>query len=684
MLAKMHIQGETDLRRGIRSLRHYGLIGMVAILSIIGIRGVMYNERVESRLHHAAKYKSERTSNAPQASDKGDYQPSSLRAGLALSSTSSDALAQKPQPKSHQLQLGLHFLAHWAHEDPFIDRMKLQGYPDDWKWVFNFQNDFWNTAKAAEKGFIDPISGDLLAPPPGTLIVQSPMILPGHQKFPEHYRGEWVFEWTGRAEASLPLADINVLSNERTEVNAQPGGKLIFRMPPRPTKETPRIHFRNVKGPLGALRLYRQRDATLLANGAIWAPEFVNLVRRYEVIRTMLPQDINETPITRWAEVATPQDTYFIHREPVPAPAQRPQHGRYGIPYEWLLDLAIQTDTDLWLHVPLQIGSDRTHHDTNGNADQLFSHALRNGQSIIESPAWDEYADELAKRIMTSGYPKDRPLYVELGNEVWNFAWAFTLATRYSDGIGKSFSMQENYRYGYGALTARLTLALEKALTDSGYKPTYIIASQTANPQTTTDAYRGFRDYLSQKNVPPSRLLPRTGVALTTYHGGADAYRTLIRPRSGESLVDAWEREIRNDPSGLRQRLHDHYTQSPANIVLTKNWIVNRWKAHQKAASEFGAALIGAYEGGSHDQPPPELAESETFLTWWRDYHWGPMGSDVVRQVNQEIIDAFPGVILSNFIGVSESGLWQSPWNDGHYGEQNAMIDMWKEFQSRK
>ena len=254
--------------------------------------------------------------------------------------------------------------------------------------------------------------------------------------------------------------------------------------------------------------------------------------------------------------------------------------------------------------------------------------------------------------------PLDGQLYLEFGNEVWNYAWPFFLNSSYAEGIGEG-----NVRRGYGLLVARMIDAVDR----TGLGVTYVVASQTAAPESTGIALEAIR----AAGVDMSRIK----LALTSYHGGPDAYREIVTQEAGESLVAAWEREILLDPEGLKQRLHHRYTMTDA--LFSKRWIVDRWAEHVSIADVYGVKLLGAYEGGSHDTPPNELATSQVFLDWWTDYHWGSVGADVVRQVNQAIIDRYPGVMLSNFDGRGRIGQPALPWIDGAPGAVNPMIEVW-------
>lgn len=73
--------------------------------------------------------------------------------------------------------------------------------------------------------------------------------------------------------------------------------------------------------------------------------------------------------------------------------------GSMGAPYEMVIDLANQSDSDLWLNVP--VGAD------------------------------DEYVRQLAT-LMHDELNEDRVLYVELGNELWNWDYPYAIGREYA------------------------------------------------------------------------------------------------------------------------------------------------------------------------------------------------------------------------------------------------------------
>ncbi len=659
----------------IKKLSLASLLGITILGLLIGARAFLHNKRVD---RHAVKLIEEQSLSAKidatlaRRSGEASAQTVSYTSNSLTKKTATMATLT---PQKHQLQINPGYLAEWSAEDQFINYMKAKGYPDDYRWQFIFEGSYWNTKQADEAGFIDRTTGDPKKLPSGIIELQGPVMLFGYTKFPDWHAGDWVVTWEGDGEAYIYNPKIKVKSSKQTVS----GGRMVLSVP-RSGAEPFRVRFRDLKSPIRNLKLYRLRHEADVKKGHIWNPDFINHIKQYDIVRTMVLQDTNSSPARSWADIAKPDDPHFLYKGPVISDLERSAYGRYGLPFEFLFDLSKQSNTALWLSIPAQIGSTLDYTTLNGDVQKLLPHAQKNARAIVASPAWDEFAEEFKTRLIKGNYPKDKPLYIELGNEIWNYGWPFTISSKYVEGIAKGFKPDENLRYGYGILSARMMIAFETALDGTGYTPIYVIGSQTANPDMTRAAYRGLVAYLQSHDIQPESWIARTGVALTTYHGSHEAYQNLITPRTGETLRAAWEREIKLDPERLKRLIHAYYTRSSANVASSKAWVLQNWRAHRKIAQEFGAPLIGAYEGGSHDVPPQELGDSEIFNAWWTDYHWGPWGAEVVREINQAIIDEFPTAILSDFSGMGKIGEWQTPWIDGHYGEPTAMMEMWREF----
>ncbi len=308
--------------------------------------------------------------------------------------------------------------------------------------------------------------------------------------------------------------------------------------------------------------------------------------------------------------------------------------------------------------------------------------AAKNVKETLASPEWDIFAKEFVDRYLASGYPLSRPLYVEMANEIWNFASPFIVSSNYAIGIGQGVKPEWKIGHGYGVLTARSMVALEKEFARRKVKPNiiYVVASHTADQGRTKQALDGITAYLKLMGEDPSKYLPKTGVAVTNYYGNFDSIsKALFGVAAPAQYAPLWIKAIDEDPDALAKRVSDLLKDGPPNVKLTSAWVVARWTAHKKFAEQAGSRFIGAYEGGSHLVPPKELVDSKPFLQWWANYHWGEEGADVGRKVNRDLIEAFPGAIIANYKSIGRPGP-SNPWIDGHVAKPTPMLKMWDEF----
>lgn len=547
-------------------------------------------------------------------------------------------------------------------------------------WAIRFvDGEDWDELRATEEGYLDDATGLPVALPENARHARGPFIAQGRRYFPEYYAGDYIFEWDGDAYGFI---------------NGQPRGlqrregdnRLRFQVSSTSNKSLSPRFSRIGDGGVTGVRVYRAEHEALVRAGEIWTPEFIDYVKHYDILRTMDMQHTNASPVRSFDDVARPEDAVYGRGFRVRWSAPK----RYGFPYELLFDLGVKSERSVWLHIPPQIGSPKHQADPSLRLDdnpkvvdpkKLKKLARANVDAILASPEWEKFAASFVDRLVASGYPSDRPLYIELGNEIWNFAFPFTLHTNYVWGVGQGVNPKWGVRQGYGVLTARWMRALEAELSERGlaYNIVYVIASRTGGPGVTTQAYAGLKAHLRANGLTPSDYIQKTGVAIASYHFAGRLYdRKFFGELKGADLVARWEEEIRKDPEGLKKRLHDYFVDGPQNDSGTRRWILWRWRLQDEAVRKIGARLIGAYEGGSNNRPPKALLNSPVFAAWWKEYHWGPYGADVVRQVNAALIEEFPDVILANYGGLGAIG--QMPWPDGHYAEDTAMLRMWDEF----
>jgi len=586
----------------------------------------------------------------------------------------SAASAAEESPRNYQLQLGLGHAAPYNLEEPYLNIAQLRSAG----WEFERKGGRMKAPEAAAAGYLDPktwMPTAKAAEMKNGAIAQFFSNAEGYEAF---YADEWVIDWKGKAFGYMQGWDGR--GSPRREKNS-----VTYTLTPQNFAKGS-LRFSQFGDGFSDIRFYRKKNADRLARGEVWNPVFLDYARRYDILRTMDTQSTNNSQIRRFDQIATLKDPWGQESS-----RAWPEPPFFSAPYEILFDLGVKTGSKIWLTVPPQIGAPVSWADPSlrrkDKPDRLngalfIETTARNAKKTLESKEWDIFGREFAKRLAASGYPLDRPLYIELGNEVWNNAGGFFVSTAYARGIAKAFDEKWRTGHGYGVLSARMVLAFEKAFAEQKIRPKiiYVIGTHTANPTRTRDALEGFSFYVRQAGADPKALLAKTGVATTNYFGKFSDLTTLLFGETPEGEVAArWIAAAKNDPDALARRISDHILNGPASAKATAAWLVDYWGRHRKIALEFGSTFLGAYEGGSHLNLPSELSQSSDFMAFWTDYHWGEQGADVARQINRRLIAAFPGVILSNFLSIGPLK-GTAPWMDGHYARSTPMMRMWDEF----
>lgn len=580
--------------------------------------------------------------------------------------------------RNHQLLLGVGFAAPFNLEEPFINmakarsagwsfelgpRQRVQG-PKAVKAGYLDSNTYMPTRKAAEAKF-------------GEVAV----FYSEAEQFPDYYADEYVLDWKGEAQGFMQRWD-------SAAVRSRGQNSITYSLNPSQVRGGA-MRFAAFGDGFSDIRLYRKKYAPLLARGEIWNPEFINYVRRYDIARTMDLQYTNNFQVRRFDQIATMSEPWGQRSAIV-----WPEPPFFSIPYEVLFDLGVKADVAIWLTLPPQLGSPISAADPSlrqekkpSKTDSAKLRAVISAKTgeILASPEWSIFAKAFGDRYVASGYPLSRPLYVEVGNEIWNYSSGFWISSNYAVAIAEGAAEKKNIGQGYGVLAARYMMALEKEFAARKIRPNiiYVIASQTANPWRTQQALEGFAGYLKQNGADPKSYLPKTAVSVTNYYGNFDAMsESMFGSKMPAVYAPLWIAEIEKDPSGFARRVSSMLTSGPKNVKGTGPWLVARFKEHKAIAEQAGSRLLGGYEGGSHLTPPKELTNSKTFMKWWMAYHWSEESAAVGRQINHDLIDAFPGIVIANYksIGTLTPG---SPWNDGHYAKPTPMMTMWDEFAKR-
>jgi hypothetical protein len=287
--------------------------------------------------------------------------------------------------------------------------------------------------------------------------------------------GDYAFSCTGRCQVGLASKGsvknqaYNRSTNTTTATVTIPDGvNDLF------------LTFKNTNGGVKNIKLMRPGFSA--SSKEHFTKEFLALLAPFSTLRTMDLTLTNNSPIAEWSERATPDDA-----------TQGMGNGK-GVAWEYVIELANQTRKDLWINVP--------------------------------DKASDDYVRQLA-RLFKEKLDKDRNLYVEYSNEVWNSIFKQTgrnheaakaeIAagdTTLTDG-GKD---QNEYYWGWKRVSKRTVQIArifrevfgEEAM-NTRVRP--VLASQSANPFMT----RLQLEYIAKYHGEPAKYI--YGIAGAPYFG---------------------------------------------------------------------------------------------------------------------------------------------------------------------
>jgi hypothetical protein len=296
-----------------------------------------------------------------------------------------------------------------------------------------------------------------------------------------------------------------------------------------------------------------------------WHPAFLRDLRGFRALRFMDWSRTNDSKLVAWADRPQPDKAAWTSED--------------GVPVEAMVDLANATRADPWINLPTR--------------------------------ANDEYARQFARTVKAALAP-ERALYLEYGNEPWNFAFANShwikdqAVAKWPGPQAKGldpYALAVNW-YAWRAVELCRIVKAEFGAETSRVK--CVANAQAANPWN-ADQVLSCPMVASQLGGPCSRGFDALAVA--PYFGGYLA-DSKVRDMAGPWLRDAdggqahLFDELLAERDGKPQRppLQGKVTAGTAQGALSQ---AARWMVDAKAvAARHGLPLL-AYEGGQHLTPPP-------------------------------------------------------------------------------
>lgn len=572
-------------------------------------------------------------------------------------------------------QIGLWTIAWYDYSDPFLDKMKSSSASvNEWAFMYSDGRQVpWKTIGAAGADYLDPTTllPKKLAPYDKLLVG---VFRQQAATYPAAYAGTWVVDWQGDADVDVSWCPSQVVRmNKRIELTVSSS-----------VRDRCAVFVTRVgSGGLTALRAYRKSDEQALNAGQVYTTQFLNFVRQYKIARTMDWQPVLGVPMRLANQQAQMSAVHWGGGEALWGASSLKQ---WGAPLQSQFRLARDADVALWLNVPPFLGAppeflawwDPAVADAD-RAQRFGAAAKSSWKAQIASSEWDRYADAIVAAAAAEQYPANKTLYVELGNEIWNFANPFYIATGYYGSIGEAMlGKQWQHRYVYGYFSARLAEAMNGALSRagrSGQAWTLVLAGQNAAPSTSEDALKGYKDYFTQKGADPAAWLARVGVSVTSYYQDAfqptAAFKSLGFTADGSAYRTALQNEIKRDPVAAARRLADWTINGPVGSGMSIPNMVAMQRQHADVARRYGAKFIGDYEGGDHELGIGDWGRDASYVAMMKEFRYGAEGKRVTDAWVAALKGRDAGTIIANYQGVGPNPDGPDltlPWVDCYYG----------------
>ena len=582
-----------------------------------------------------------------------------------------DALPLTAPTATGQLQFGPNFVDYWSGEDAFLNALAIQN-PKHLRANFG--------------SFFDEATGEISGVPAGGPYNIGWLRFSREIGAPEDYFDRTYFiEWEG--DADLRVASFNRTGVELTDL----GGNRKRLDIPAGHVHSIRVQVHSVGArPLKNWRAYEARYEARVLAGEIYRPEFLDVCAPYDVIRPMNWSSAGSTRVNRASQLAS-----------IPHPAR----GEL-VPLDEQIRLAMDTGAELWINVPPALGApdevtteaflDPPEDPSNPAAlwqqqqDFWRAKGVEHAATVLASDEFLEFARLLAARLDALGYPPDRPIHIELGNEIWNFGAGFMRQYFYYLGIGSTIAGGIGPMGALGYRLTKLALAIEQAWDEaSSTRPwNAVFGAQTANAQTTKSTFGGnngvldgcdeyFNSISATDPTAKARIAPHIAGSTTNYLEGAfnriNFPNNLYNDQNPTTYFAAMEAEIQSDPAGLSQRIVDLITTQTEGRGIA--WVLARIQEHVDALTAWGAKYLGCYEGSSHDTYYGDNPVVQAFAT---SFFQSAYNAEILRDSAEKFFAAHPGKIFSDFNGTGRPEPNRA-WIEGPPGVETPARAVWAE-----
>ncbi|MBM3604287.1 MAG: hypothetical protein FJX25_05895 [Alphaproteobacteria bacterium] len=438
--------------------------------------------------------------------------------------------------------------------------------------------------------------------PPGADFVAS-VILTDLDASDTSIAGRYRLFWDGEGEVNVWGRAANPTRGTRwLEFDFTPGSGIV----------DVRVSGISATNPIKNIRCVKTQHLAAFNAGAIFRPEWLDLVRNFRCLRFMDWQATNDSRVTTWQSRARPASTTWATDAPV----------------EVMVALANEIQIDPWFCIP---------HGATDDYISRFSTLVR---------------DNLNPRLKA---------YFELSNEVWN--WQFQqahYANQQALRLWPDLVNGNGWMQWHGGRSAEMAMILDRVFDGQRGRYVKVIATQTG--------YQGIEDPIL--NAPrwvamqAGRRAPKAyfdAYAVTGYwDGGFNSAGAIQR-------IQEWRRD--HGEEGAMQRMREQMLDGRhlgADGSIAAHEAI--WAYQKRVADAAGLKLV-MYEGGSHLVPAFSGAHNNADLMGFLErFHYSRhMGELYTHAMTR--FDAAGGEFFNAFVEIDR------PSRDGFWGARRHVAD---------
>ena len=546
------------------------------------------------------------------------------------STTTSDAQnppfpAFKPITNTH-LALGLAGVNDWSVQQPFLNLMKTAR-----PWIGHLPDQFggWTEADLAKAGALGPNGWPTKIPP--ELAKISTLILTDLPEDAAGVAGRYQLTYQGKGTLKV---------EGRAQVVEETPGKILFDYTPGEGLVAVTLLALDATDPIHDIVVVRAARAQMLADGAIFNPDWLARIRGVKGIRFMDWMMTNDSTLAAVKDRPKPEDYSYA---------------RNGVPIEVMVALANELHADPWFTLP-HLASD----------DLIRTYA----------------------QITQAHLDPSLKAQVEYSNEVWN--WQFAQA-RWAEeqGIAR-WGQDKTWVQFYGLRAAQVMAIWSDMFKDAPTRLTRIVSVQTG--------WLGLEEQILDAPLVVAEGLPPPAASFDAYAitgyfsaelGGDQKYTTVkgwlkqSADAARKAATDAGLTGTKADSYFAQHRydladklagqdLRDgSLTGNPANSLTQV--LAETLPYHAAIAADRGLKLM-MYEGGSHVVGYGALVDDEELTAFFTHFNFTPeMGALYAELLaGWQLVSDQP---FNAFVDTYRPGKWGSWGALRHLGDNNPRWD---------